>query len=349
MQERYVERIVIHDRYRPGMEVNDIALLKITPPVLCGRFVGPGCLPQFAAGPPSIPQKCWVIGWGYLRENALRPSPVLQEARVDLLDLDMCNSTQWYGGRIYSTNVCAGYPHGRIDTCQGDSGGPLMCKDSVENAYVVVGVTSWGVGCARAKRPGIYTSTWPYLNWIASKIGYSALKPIQIGPSRPSTPSDATKPPPSTSSSLVRPPIRPPIRPPDHSPDRPPYDSLLRPPIRPPIRPPDHSPDRPPYDSLLRPPIRPPGRPPANPPWYFQPQPLPPSPRPPSGLHPRPPPLNPPPSGHRPPHAPLPPLIGGHPQALSFAKRLEELMEILKGKTFINIRGNYGSRQTPQN
>nr|KAF6493373.1 acrosin [Rousettus aegyptiacus] len=118
MQERYVERIVIHDRYRPGMEVNDIALLKITPPVLCGRFVGPGCLPQFAAGPPSIPQKCWVIGWGYLRENALRPSPVLQEARVDLLDLDMCNSTQWYGGRIYSTNVCAGYPHGRIDTCQ---------------------------------------------------------------------------------------------------------------------------------------------------------------------------------------------------------------------------------------
>lgn len=69
MQERYVERIVIHDRYRPGMEVNDIALLKITPPVLCGRFVGPGCLPQFAAGPPSIPQKCWVIGWGYLREN----------------------------------------------------------------------------------------------------------------------------------------------------------------------------------------------------------------------------------------------------------------------------------------
>lgn len=64
-----MERIVIHDRYRPGMEVNDIALLKITPPVLCGRFVGPGCLPQFAAGPPSIPQKCWVIGWGYLREN----------------------------------------------------------------------------------------------------------------------------------------------------------------------------------------------------------------------------------------------------------------------------------------
>lgn len=69
LQERYVEKIIIHEHYHPGLEHNDIALLKITPPVVCGRFVGPGCLPQFAEGPPSIPQKCWVIGWGFLREN----------------------------------------------------------------------------------------------------------------------------------------------------------------------------------------------------------------------------------------------------------------------------------------
>lgn len=64
-----MEKIIIHERYHPGLETNDIALLKITPPVLCGRFVGPGCLPQFSAGPPSIPQTCWVIGWGFLRET----------------------------------------------------------------------------------------------------------------------------------------------------------------------------------------------------------------------------------------------------------------------------------------
>lgn len=45
-------------------------------------------------------------------------SPVLQEARVDILDLSLCNSTQWYRGRVRSTNVCAGYPEGNIDTCQ---------------------------------------------------------------------------------------------------------------------------------------------------------------------------------------------------------------------------------------
>uniref|UniRef100_A0A8C6CWE6 Acrosin n=1 Tax=Moschus moschiferus TaxID=68415 RepID=A0A8C6CWE6_MOSMO len=176
LQERYVEKIIIHERYSASSEANDIALMKITPPVPCGHFIGPGCLPQFRAGPPRVPQTCWVAGWGFLQENGeCGTSPVLQEARVDLIDLDVCNSTRWYNGRIRSTNVCAGYPAGKIDTCQGDSGGPLMCRDSVEDSYVVVGITSWGVGCARAKRPGVYTSTWSYLNWIASKIGPNAV------------------------------------------------------------------------------------------------------------------------------------------------------------------------------
>lgn len=49
---------------------------------------------------------------------AYRIAPTLQEARVNLIDLDLCNSTQWYNGRIRSTNACAGYPEGKIDTCQ---------------------------------------------------------------------------------------------------------------------------------------------------------------------------------------------------------------------------------------
>ncbi|OBS73074.1 hypothetical protein A6R68_12367, partial [Neotoma lepida] len=199
LQERYVQKIVIHEKYNAVTEGNDIALLKITPPVTCGNYVGPGCLPHFKAGPPKIPQTCYVTGWGYIKDKGeYRPSPVLMEARVDLIDLDLCNSTQWYNGRVTTTNVCAGYPEGKIDTCQGDSGGPLMCRDNVNSPFVVVGITSWGVGCARAKRPGVYTATWDYLDWIASKIGPTALHLIQ-----PATrPQPTTQPPASFHSSL---------------------------------------------------------------------------------------------------------------------------------------------------
>ncbi|NP_001264176.1 acrosin isoform 4 precursor [Mus musculus] len=220
-QERYVQKIVIHEKYNVVTEGNDIALLKITPPVTCGNFIGPCCLPHFKAGPPQIPHTCYVTGWGYIKEKAPRPSPVLMEARVDLIDLDLCNSTQWYNGRVTSTNVCAGYPEGKIDTCQGDSGGPLMCRDNVDSPFVVVGITSWGVGCARAKRPGVYTATWDYLDWIASKIGPNALHLIQ-----PATPH-----PPTTRHPMVS--FHPPsLRPPwyfQHLPSRPLYLRPLRP------------------------------------------------------------------------------------------------------------------------
>ncbi|XP_004416276.1 PREDICTED: acrosin-like [Odobenus rosmarus divergens] len=117
-QERYVEKIIIHEKYIPSLEHNDIALMKITPPVPCGQFTSTGCLPQFRAGPPRVPQARWVAGWGFLKEKAYRIAPTLQEARVKLINLDLCNSTQWYNGRIRSTNVCARYPEGKINTCQ---------------------------------------------------------------------------------------------------------------------------------------------------------------------------------------------------------------------------------------
>ncbi|KAG7275319.1 hypothetical protein CRUP_015257 [Coryphaenoides rupestris] len=87
----------------------------------------------------------------------------LQEVNVTCLPLQDCK--RFYKGRIHPSMFCAGKLEGGADACQGDSGGPLSCYTG--ERYQLAGVVSWGVGCGRVKRPGVYTKIQDHSDWIS--------------------------------------------------------------------------------------------------------------------------------------------------------------------------------------
>ncbi|XP_055560801.1 transmembrane protease serine 9-like [Falco cherrug] len=169
-QVRNIKRLLLHQSYSNITQRNDIALLELDQPVQCNAYVQLACVPDASLRVSQL-KNCYISGWGATTARSGRSTDVLQEAQVRLIDVNVCNSSRWYRGAIHTHNVCAGYPQGGIDTCQGDSGGPLVCQDSSADYFWLVGVTSWGRGCARARQPGVYTSTQHFYDWILLQMG----------------------------------------------------------------------------------------------------------------------------------------------------------------------------------
>uniref|UniRef100_A0A2R8ZHY9 Hepatocyte growth factor activator serine protease n=1 Tax=Pan paniscus TaxID=9597 RepID=A0A2R8ZHY9_PANPA len=131
------------------------------------QFVQPICLPEPGSTFPAG-HKCQIAGWGHLDENVSGYSSSLREALVPLVADHKCSSPEVYGADISPNMLCAGYFDCKSDACQGDSGGPLACeKNGVAYLY---GIISWGDGCGRLHKPGVYTRVANYVDWINDRI-----------------------------------------------------------------------------------------------------------------------------------------------------------------------------------
>ncbi|GAB1292751.1 Polyserase-2 [Apodemus speciosus] len=187
---RSVATILVPDNYSRVELGADLALLRLASPAKLGPSVRPVCLPRashlFAHG-----TACWATGWGDVQEAGQMyeqdleeeegttddplPLPwVLQEVELRLLGEAACQCLYSRPGPFNLTfqllpgMLCAGYPEGRRDTCQGDSGGPLVCEDG--GRWFLAGITSFGFGCGRRNRPGVFTAVAPYESWIREHV-----------------------------------------------------------------------------------------------------------------------------------------------------------------------------------
>ncbi|KAM6467551.1 LOW QUALITY PROTEIN: transmembrane protease serine 9 [Liasis olivaceus] len=169
-----VLRIFQHPSYNAESADYDAALLELAEPLAFGKYVQPVCLPAASHRfPPG--RKCLISGWGYLKEDFLVKPELLQKATVELLDPALCGSL--YGGGVLTDRMlCAGYLEGKVDSCQGDSGGPLVCREP-SGRFFLAGIVSWGIGCAEAGRPGVYTRVTRLRDWILGTIAASAGPP----------------------------------------------------------------------------------------------------------------------------------------------------------------------------
>ncbi|KAK4882899.1 hypothetical protein RN001_006218 [Aquatica leii] len=165
---RAVSAIIKNRNFDADSYNHDIALLKLRKPVIYSKNIKPICVPTVPEDPAG--KVGTVIGWGRTMEGGMLPS-IVQEVQVPILTLQQCRAMKYRASRITTYMLCAG--KGSMDSCQGDSGGPLVVQ--VGEKYEIVGIVSWGVGCARPGYPGVYTRVGKYINWIRSNVEDSCL------------------------------------------------------------------------------------------------------------------------------------------------------------------------------
>uniref|UniRef100_A0A9J8BZ37 Transmembrane serine protease 4a n=2 Tax=Cyprinus carpio TaxID=7962 RepID=A0A9J8BZ37_CYPCA len=159
----YVDKILVHKDYISGHNDYDIAMIRLQSPITVGESRRPVCLPPQDLGLKGG-DNVVVTGWGHLSEKG-NLSPKLQKAQISIIDTDQCSSPSVYGISVTPRMICAGFLTGGVDACQGDSGGPLVYS---YGRWMLVGVVSWGLGCARQDHPGVYTNMDQMLSWVHS-------------------------------------------------------------------------------------------------------------------------------------------------------------------------------------
>merc|ERR1711892_1073286 len=162
-----VKTIKQHPNYGSQGIDNDISVLELESAVPLDLYpnIKPICLPL--QGATYSGATATVSGWGTVSSGG-SANAHLHEVGVTVFGQDDCGAMNQY---MSEDMLCAGLKEGGKDACQGDSGGPLFTADSTNNnSQTLIGVVSWGFGCAGVDALGIYSEVSLFRNWLNEQM-----------------------------------------------------------------------------------------------------------------------------------------------------------------------------------
>merc|ERR1719419_174797 len=162
-----VKTIKNHPNYDKDSKENDISILELETPVSLTDYpnIKPICLPSKDATYAGL--SATISGWGRVGSGESANSH-LHEVDVTVFADGNCGAMNTY---MTDDMICAGLKEGGKDSCQGDSGGPLFTQDPSNNSsQTLIGVVSWGIGCALEDRLGIYAEVSHFRDWLDKEL-----------------------------------------------------------------------------------------------------------------------------------------------------------------------------------
>ncbi|XP_078695040.1 uncharacterized protein LOC144923987 isoform X3 [Branchiostoma floridae x Branchiostoma belcheri] len=166
-----VEEIIVHPDFNGDTYESDIALLKLAgPEVTFTEYILPICLSDVVAARRLVRsgQTGTVTGWGAVEDGGPY-STTLMKVSLPLVSLGRCRRAHpQFAADISKNMFCAGRTSGGRDACEGDSGGPFAAYDN--GRWVLLGLVSWGDGCALQGKYGVYTRVHRFREWIVTYV-----------------------------------------------------------------------------------------------------------------------------------------------------------------------------------
>jgi len=159
-----VKSIINHENYKPatGDLSNDITVLELEEEVDLNVYT-PACLAKTSDATSFDGKNALVYGWGTTSSGGTSSS-VLLEVEVPVVTKATCETAM---GPMTDGQLCAGGALNK-DACQGDSGGPLTYESNGQ--HVLIGDVSYGDGCGKQGKYGVYGRISFYRTWLEGKM-----------------------------------------------------------------------------------------------------------------------------------------------------------------------------------